>query len=55
VSLEAGAYAARWHGVLGRETREAGEVTIEEHGDTGFTAPFAGGGPAVLHLKRVGS
>jgi len=55
VRLEAGAYSARWHGVVGsRETKDAGAVKVEDRGSASFAAPFADTGPAVLYLKRVG-
>ena len=41
-------------GVGGRETKDAGKVTVEDHGSTTFTAQFAEFGPAVLYLSRVG-
>jgi Family of unknown function (DUF6298) len=55
VRLEAGTYSAEWHGVGGREVRDAGKVTVENRGSTSFEAPFAGAGPAVLYLKGVRS
>jgi hypothetical protein len=53
--LEYGTYSAEWHSVTTRETKEAGEVTIEERGSASFTAPFPQAGPAVLYLKGVES
>jgi hypothetical protein len=50
--LEANTYSVRWHSVGSRETKDTGKVTVEKHGNTSFTAPFAEAGPAVLHLKR---
>src|SRR5215204_5315047 len=52
--LEANTYSVRWHSVGSRETKDAGKVTVENHGNTTFTAPFAKAGPAVLYLKGVG-
>jgi hypothetical protein len=52
VSLGAGTYAVRWHGVASRETRDASPVKVENRGNTTFSAPFAEAGPAVLYLKR---
>jgi hypothetical protein len=54
VRLGVGAYIVEWFSVNRRETKEAGEVTVETEGSTSFTAPFAEPGPAVLYLKRVG-
>jgi hypothetical protein len=54
VSLEAGTYAARWHSLGSRETKDAGNVTVEDRGDVSFAAPFPEAGPAVLYLRRVG-
>src|ERR687897_498616 len=55
VSLEAGTYSVRWHGVASRETKDAGEVEVEDGGNTTFPTPFAEAGPAVVHLKRDGN
>lgn len=51
VKLEAGAYSAEWYSVGSRETKRAGEVSVEDRKSTTFTAPFAEAGPAVLYLK----
>jgi hypothetical protein len=55
VTLEPSTYSVQWFSVYGRETNEAGTVTVEDGGSTTFAAPFAEAGPAVLHLKREGS
>jgi hypothetical protein len=55
VRLEANTYSIRWHSVVSRETKDAGEVEVEDGGNTTFTPPFAEADPAVLHLKRDGS
>lgn len=52
VSVEAGTYSVRWHGVASREARDAGPVKVENQGSTTFSAPFAEDGPVVLHLKH---
>ena len=52
VTLEAGTYAVEWFSVDSRETKGAGEVTVERDESIGFTAPFAEAGPAVLYLHR---
>jgi hypothetical protein len=52
--LEANTYSVRWHSVGSCETKDAGKVTVENHGNATFTAPFAKAGPAVLYLKGVG-
>ena len=52
VSLGAGTYAVRWHGVASRETRDASPVKVENRGNTTFSVPLAEAGPAVLYLKR---
>jgi hypothetical protein len=54
VALEAGEYTVEWHSVTTRETREAANLVVENAGSTGFTAPFAEAGPAVLYLNRTG-
>jgi hypothetical protein len=54
VRLGVGAYIVEWFSVDRRETKAAGNVTVEIEGSTSFTAPFAEPGPAVLYLKRVG-
>jgi hypothetical protein len=54
VTLEAGAYASEWQDVATRETRGTERVMIDGDGPASFAAPFANGGPAVLHLKRIG-
>ena len=53
VTLEPSTYSVQWFSVNGRETNEAGTVTVEDGGTT-FAAPFAEAGPAVVHLKREG-
>jgi hypothetical protein len=56
VTLAAGTYAVEWYSVNRRETKDAGNVTVESTGSDGrtsFTAPFAEAGPAVLYLKQV--
>jgi hypothetical protein len=55
VTLAAGTYAVQWHSLNSRETVAAGEVTVESFATSGFSAPFAAAGPAVLYLKRAGS
>ena len=52
MSLGAGTYAVRWHGVASRETRDASPVKVENRGNTTFSVPLAEAGPAVLYLKR---
>ncbi|HEX2266833.1 MAG TPA: DUF6298 domain-containing protein, partial [Actinomycetota bacterium] len=54
VTLEPSTYSVQWYSVGSRETEGAGEVTVEDHKSTSFTAPFAEAGPAVLYLSRVG-
>jgi hypothetical protein len=54
VRLGVGAYSVEWFSVDRRETKAAGNVTVEIEGSTSFTAPFVEPGPAVLYLKRVG-
>ncbi len=54
VTLGAGTYSVEWFSVNQRETKEAGKLTVELNGRTNFTTPFAGAGPTVLYLKRVG-
>ena len=46
-------HPAEWHGVGSRETKDGGEVTVENNGDVTFRAPFAQASPAVLYLKGV--
>jgi hypothetical protein len=53
VTVTAGTCAVEWHSVASRETKAAGSLTVERDGGTGFRAPDAAAGPAVLHLKRV--
>jgi hypothetical protein len=53
VTLEANTYSVRWHSVGGRETKDAGKVTVGNPGGTAFEPPYAEAGPAVLHLKGV--
>lgn len=55
VGLEVGTYSAEWHSLATRETKEAGEVTVENRGSASFTAPFPQAGPVVLYLKGVES
>ena len=55
VRLEANTYSIRWHGVVSRETKDAGTVKVEDGGNITFATPFAEAGPAVLHLKRDGN
>jgi hypothetical protein len=52
VILEAGTYGVEWFSVAGRDTKDAGTVTVERGAPVPFTAPFADAGPAVLYLKR---
>ena len=54
VELADGSYLVQWHSINRRETKEAGEITVPDHGSITFTAPFTEAGPAVLYLKRVG-
>ena len=54
VTLEAGTYSVQWCSVNTRETNGDAKVTVPSDGSINFTAPFAGAGPAVLYLKRVG-
>jgi hypothetical protein len=54
VTLEAGTYSVEWHDVGSRQAQVAGDVTVEGDRGTGFAAPFAQAGPAVLYLRRVG-
>jgi hypothetical protein len=54
VTLEAGTYAVEWYSVTSRETKGAGNMAVARDGSTGFTAPLAEAGPAVLYLKHVG-
>ncbi len=54
MTLEAGTYLVEWRDVSSRETKGAGNVTVERDRSTSFTAPFAEAGPAVLYLKQVG-
>ena len=51
VALEAGTYAVEWYGLISRETKEAGKVSVEIEGSTSFTSPFAEAGPVVLYLS----
>jgi hypothetical protein len=51
VRLEAGGYTVEWFGVEGRETVDAGDVTVESPADIGFTAPSELTTSAVLYLK----
>jgi hypothetical protein len=53
--LEVGTYRVEWFSVNDREAIDAGEITVESHTATGFSAPFAAAGPAVLYLKKVGA
>jgi hypothetical protein len=53
VRLAAGTYTVEWFGVGGRQTMEAGEVTVERDESLGFTAPLAEAEPAVLYLRRA--
>jgi hypothetical protein len=55
VTLDSGTYMVEWFSVNGRQTKDAGEVTVAKDGGTSFTAPFAEAGPAVLYLSRVGN
>jgi len=53
VTLDAGNYTVEWFGVNNRETKNAGDVTVESPGTVSFTSPFAATDPTVLYLKRV--
>lgn len=53
LELAAGTFAVEWYSVKTRETAAGAAVTIERDGKKSFTAPFGGGGGAVLYLKRV--
>jgi hypothetical protein len=52
VTVTAGTYAVAWYSVASRESKAAGNLTVERDGSTGFRARNAAG-PAVLRLKRV--
>jgi len=48
VTLEAGTHLVEWHSISSRETRDAGDVTVERDRSPSSTAPFAEAGPTVL-------
>jgi hypothetical protein len=54
VTLAPGTYRVEWHRLDRREEAGADPVTVDSTAPTGFTAPFATAGPAVLHLQRDG-
>jgi hypothetical protein len=54
VTLEAGTYTVEWYSVTSRETTEGSAVRVPGDGSTGFTAPFAQPGPAIVYLEQEG-
>jgi hypothetical protein len=51
VTVDEGAYRVEWFSINSRETKSAGNLTLERDGSTSFTAPFGGAGPVILYLK----
>ena len=52
-AVEQGTYMVEWFSLNSRETKSAGNVTVESNGNMSFTPPFPDAGPAVLYLKQV--
>lgn len=53
VELAGGPYLVQWYSLNRRETQDAGEIMVADHGRITFTPPFAEAGPTVLYLKHV--
>jgi hypothetical protein len=54
VDLAAGTYTVEWYSVNSRETKVAGNATVDSPISASFSVPFASNGPTVLFLKNVG-